>query len=57
MVDEENGQDFVLDIVDEIVDGTIKVIYDKYIQRQLQPYSVEVAKDLLLQIIEVFFNT
>lgn len=55
MVDEENGQDFVLDIVDEIVDGTIKVIYDKYIQRQLQPYSVEVAKDLLLQIIESRF--
>lgn len=55
MIDQENGQEFVLDIVDEIVGCTIKVIYDKYIQSQLRPYSVDAAKDLLLQIIELRF--
>lgn len=54
MVEQENGQDFVLDIIDEIVDCTVKVIHDKYIQSQLHPYSVKIAKSLLLEVVEVF---
>ena len=53
MIEQENSQDFVLDLVDEILDCTVQVIHDKYIQSQLQPYSVHAARDLLLQIIEV----
>jgi hypothetical protein len=53
MIEQENSQDFVLDLLDEILDCTVQVIHDKYIQSQLQPYSVHAAKDLLLQIIEV----
>ncbi len=53
MIEQENSQDFVLDLLDEILDCTAQVIQDKYIQSQLQPYSVHAAKDLLLQIIEV----
>ena len=56
MIEEESSQDFVLDLLDEILDSTVQVIHDKYIQSQLQPYSVHAAKDLLLQIIEVKYS-
>ena len=56
MIEEESSQDFVLDLLDEILDSTVLVIHDKYIQSQLQPYSVHAAKDLLLQIIEVKYS-
>ena len=56
MIETESSQDFVLDLLDEIIDSTVQVIHDKYIQSQLQPYSVHAAKDLLLQIIEVKYS-
>ena len=55
MIEQESSQDFILDLLDEILDCTVQVIHDKYIQSQLQPYSVHAAKDLLLQIIESRF--
>ena len=53
MIDQENTVDYVLDIIDEILHNTVQVIYEKYIESQLRPYSVDAAKNLLLQIIEV----
>ena len=53
MVEQESSHEFILDLVDTIVDCSVKVIYDKYIESQLKPYSVKAAKNLLLQIIEV----
>lgn len=53
MVEQEDGEDFVLDIVHEIVESTLAVIYDKYIESQTLPYTIQATKDLLLQIIEV----
>lgn len=52
MVDQEDGEDFVLDIVNEIVDSTLTVLYEKYIVSQTLPYTIQETKDLLLQIIE-----
>lgn len=52
MVEQEDGEDFVLDIVHEIVESTLAVIYDKYIASQTLPYTIQETKDLLLQIIE-----
>lgn len=52
MVEQEDGEDFVLDIVHEIVESTLSVIYDKYIASQTLPYTIQATKDLLLQIIE-----
>lgn len=52
MVEQEDGEEFVLDIVHEIVESTLAVIYDKYIASQTLPYTVQATKDLLLQIIE-----
>ncbi|KAK2557064.1 Uncharacterized protein P5673_020925 [Acropora cervicornis] len=52
MVEQEDGEEFVLDIVHEIVESTLAVIYDKYIASQTLPYTIQATKDLLLQIIE-----
>ncbi|KAJ7358683.1 hypothetical protein OS493_022118 [Desmophyllum pertusum] len=52
MVDQEDGEEFVLDIVNEIVESTMKVLHDKYIVCQTLPYTIQETKTLLLQIIE-----
>lgn len=52
MLDKEEGEDFIVDIVGNIVDSALNVIYDNYIQKQLHPYVVTQARDAILQIIE-----
>lgn len=53
MVDQEDGEEFILDIVNEIVESTMKVLHDQYIISQTLPYTIQETKNLLLQIIEV----
>ena len=53
MVEQEDGEEFVLDIVNEIVESTMRVLHDKYIVSQTLPYTIQETKNLLLQIIEV----
>ena len=53
MVEQEDGEGFVLDIVNEIVESTMKVLHDHYIVSQTLPYTIQETKHLLLQIIEV----
>ena len=53
MVDQEDGEEFILDIVNEVVESTMKVLHDQYIISQTLPYTIQETKDLLLQIIEV----
>ena len=53
MVDQEDGEEFVLDIVNEIVESTMKVLHDQYIVCQTLLYTIQETKTLLLQIIEV----
>ncbi|EDO36270.1 predicted protein [Nematostella vectensis] len=52
MVEGEEGEDFVCDIVQEIVESTMQVLHDRYITSQTLPYTVQEARDLLLQMIE-----
>lgn len=52
MLDKEDGEDFVVDVVGDIIDSALNVIYDNYIQKQLFPYTVLQARDAILQIIE-----
>ena len=54
MVDQEDGEEFILDIVNEIVESTMKVLHDQYIISQTLPYTIQETKTLLLQIIEVY---
>lgn len=56
MVEQEDGEDFIVDIVGEIVEATMKILHDKYIEKQTLPYTVLETKNLLLQIIEVWMD-
>ena len=53
MLDADDGDDFIVDIVQSVCDSALDVIYKSYIQKQLIPYTVVLAKDAILQIIEV----
>ncbi|XP_069125384.1 uncharacterized protein [Argopecten irradians] len=52
MVEKDGSEEFVEDIIDELVDNTLDVIYNNYIGQQLLPFNVTMAKDAILQIIE-----
>ncbi|XP_072038918.1 uncharacterized protein [Amphiura filiformis] len=52
LLDKEDGEEYVIDVVGDIIDSAINVIYDNYIQKQLYPYTVMQARDAILQIIE-----
>lgn len=53
MLDEETEEDFVSDILQEVVTSALDQIYYKIIEQRIIPYSVNAAKDLLLEIVEV----
>lgn len=55
MVDQEDGEEFVVEILNEIVESTMKVLHDQYITSQTLPYTIQETKNLLLQIIEVLY--
>lgn len=56
MVERDGGDDFVMDIMDDLMDQTMKAIYEKYIDRQLLPFTISQAKDAIIEIIEVGEN-
>lgn len=53
MIDADESEDFVAGLVEEVADNALTIIYDKYIERQLIPFTVALAKDAVLQIVEV----
>ena len=53
MVERDNAEEFVFEIVDDVVNNTMDTIYKIYIDRQLLPFTIQEAKDAILQIIEV----
>lgn len=53
MLDKDGAEDFIEDIVEEIVDTSLDKIYKLYLDRQLLPFTVTMAKDAILQVIEV----
>lgn len=55
MLDKDGSEDFIEDIMEELVDTTMDKIYDIYIDKQLLPFTVTMAKDAILQIIDVSF--
>jgi hypothetical protein len=56
MLDKDGTEDFIEDVMEELVDTTMEKIYDIYIDKQLLPFTVTMAKDAILQIIDVRFN-
>jgi len=56
MLDRDDGDDFVAELIDELLENVDKLIYTNNIESQLIPYTVSQAKDAILQIIEVFYS-
>jgi len=54
MLDRDDGDDFVAELIDELLENVDRIIYANYIESQVVPYTVLQAKDAILQIIEVF---
>ncbi|XP_038060143.1 uncharacterized protein LOC119731164 [Patiria miniata] len=52
LLEKEEGEDFSVDIVGDVVNSALHIIYENYIQKQLYPYTVTQARDAILQIIE-----
>lgn len=52
MLDKDGSEDFIEDIVDEIIDTSLDKIYKLYLERQLLPFTVTMAKEAILQVIE-----
>jgi len=53
MLERDEGDDFIAELVDELLENVDTIIYTKYIESQLVPYTVLQAKNDILHIIEV----
>ena len=53
MVERDSNEDFVLDIVDEVLGNAMDSIFKLYVDQQLLPFTISLAKDAILHIIEV----
>jgi len=54
MLDRDDGDDFIAELLDELLENVDKTIYTNYIESQVVPYTVLWAKDAILHVIEVF---
>ena len=55
ILDQEEGEQFVLTLIEEILTRGQEVLFEKHIESQVLPYAVQFAKDNLLKIVEVLF--
>ena len=53
MLEVEESQEFVWEIIDEVFDNTLKIIYKNYLDSQAVPYTINEARKAMLHIIEV----
>ena len=53
MLDRDDADEFISEVLEEWYTEVDRIIYEKYIERQLVPYTITQAKDAILQIIEV----
>lgn len=56
MLEKDGSEEFIEDIVDEIIDTSMDKIYKLYLEKQLLPFTVTMAKDAILQVIEVRYS-
>ncbi|ESO87049.1 hypothetical protein LOTGIDRAFT_229244 [Lottia gigantea] len=52
MLEKESDEEFVLDIVDEVIGRTMNTIHERYIEKQILPFTISQAKEAIVQIIE-----
>ena len=53
MVERDSSDEFIMDIMDELMEVTMTTIHKKYIERQLLPFTITQARDAIIEIIEV----
>jgi len=52
MVERDSSDEFIMDIMDELMEVTMTTIHKKYIERQLLPFTITQARDAIIEIIE-----
>jgi len=55
MLERDDGDDFIAELIDELLENVDRIICTRYIESQLIPYTVQQAEETILQIIEVSF--
>ena len=53
MLDRDDGDEFIAELIDDLLENVDKIIYTNYIESRVVLYTVLQAKDAILQIIEV----
>lgn len=56
MLDCDDSQEFIWELIDEIVDNADKIIYKNYIEKQTVSYTISEAQNALLHILDVIFE-
>ncbi|KAJ3091468.1 hypothetical protein HK102_000414 [Quaeritorhiza haematococci] len=52
IVDQEEGEQFIVSLIDEILQRSRDVIFEKHIESQVLPYALQFTKDTLIKVIE-----
>ena len=53
MCDNDGSEDFIEDIVEDLIGASLDKCFNLYLERQLLPFTVTQAKDYILSIIDV----
>lgn len=53
MTEKDGSEEFIEDILESLIDAVSDKITINYQERQLLPFTVTMAKDAILQVIEV----
>jgi hypothetical protein len=54
IIDQEEGQKLALNIVEEVLSKTQSVIFQRKIEQQLVPYTLNYVKNTVLGVIQAF---
>ena len=53
LIDQEEGELLILDLIEDIIQASQKVLFKKHIDVLILPYAVNFAKTSLLELINV----
>jgi hypothetical protein len=53
MLENDDSQEFIWDIIDEVIENTDKIIYTNYMQNQIIPYALNETRNTILKILDV----
>lgn len=55
LIDQEEGQLLAASLIEEIIQKSQDVLFERHIESQVLPYAVQFTKETLLAVIEVVF--